>query len=283
MTSLGAIPAWAGEPIARRRRTDRWRGHPRVGGGTSCAAWITCSEGGPSPRGRGNRSSDLLEEAGAGAIPAWAGEPLMAQKPTWTIRGHPRVGGGTLMSSMPPRAMAGPSPRGRGNLLCQMLRCSLLGAIPAWAGEPGPATARSLCHRGHPRVGGGTRQEAVDYLYEAGPSPRGRGNLDNRGAVNRAHGAIPAWAGEPANTPVPLYTLGGHPRVGGGTIALPPGNAAARGPSPRGRGNRRTGRTRRPFKRAIPAWAGEPVAAVIQAAFATGHPRVGGGTTRPCQ
>ena len=111
-----------------------------------------------------------------------------------------------------------------------------------------------------------------------GPSPRGRGNLDIANHLPERAGAIPAWAGEPAWAARTPYQQGGHPRVGGGTSEPMTREAAAQGPSPRGRGNHRH-RCPQPLPAgAIPAWAGEPRKAAATGPPNWGHPRVGGGT-----
>jgi hypothetical protein len=92
--------------------------------------------GGPSPRGRGNPVMDAGSALHKRAIPAWAGEPWEKCGALNGIRGHPRVGGGTLAVVNIEGGAQGPSPRGRGNLNSGGLGIHLAGAIPAWAGEP---------------------------------------------------------------------------------------------------------------------------------------------------
>ena len=106
MTSLGSIPAWAGEPFVTSTvpgLSPRGRGNPQV----RYAAFVT----GLSPRGRGNLSPALKRCKHWGSIPAWAGEPLMKGRgagsiPAWAGEPvgrlsltpkppvYPRVGGG---------------------------------------------------------------------------------------------------------------------------------------------------------------------------------------------
>ncbi len=50
---------------------------------------------GPSPRGRGNLLRGPMAGRPDGAIPAWAGEPISECSIINSIKGHPRVGGGT--------------------------------------------------------------------------------------------------------------------------------------------------------------------------------------------
>ncbi len=111
-----------------------------------------------------------------------------------------------------------------------------------------------------------------------GPSPRGRGNRRLDHLRREGRGAIPAWAGEPADSRVSDNIPRGHPRVGGGTRCPIAAMAADAGPSPRGRGNRQPLHRTTTGYRAIPAWAGEPSRRRPARCSAGGHPRVGGGT-----
>ena len=70
----------------------------------------------------------------------------------------------------------GPSPRGRGNRFTDPRHARLVGAIPAWAGEPWAALPSPPRATGHPRVGGGTSIARETVRQITGPSPRGRGN-----------------------------------------------------------------------------------------------------------
>ena len=70
-----SIPACAGEPSFRLRRSSTSRVYPRVCGGTAVALSRMNSKTGLSPRVRGNPcgiAADLYDE---GSIPACAGEP----------------------------------------------------------------------------------------------------------------------------------------------------------------------------------------------------------------
>ncbi len=172
-----------------------------------------------------------------GTIPAWAGKPRAGPGSFFGHGDHPRVGGGTSSPEMPNRAMAGPSPRGRGNLVSARDFNPKTGTIPAWAGEPRTRYLARRAPRDHPRVGGGTRRFLSLLPYSTGPSPRGRGNHLGQEQQFIYWGTIPAWAGEPTFRRATMSPFRDHPRVGGGTHA---GICRCRhtwGPSPRGRGN----------------------------------------------
>ncbi len=260
--ALGAIPAWAGEPLAVYQPHPLIWGHPRVGGGTPWRPTRASGPSGPSPRGRGNHQHHWPDGGSAGAIPAWAGEPGRLPIGGVAKTGHPRVGGGTAKEATGKAWLPGPSPRGRGNPPVRGHRRVTAGAIPAWAGEPGSSDQAAPASGGHPRVGGGTAD--IGRLW-IGP-----------------YGAIPAWAGEPSMVPTCSATLRGHPRVGGGTPRRNLLRSRLWGPSPRGRGNRARRKQAHLPLGAIPAWAGEPPVGSLAYTVDRGHPRVGGGTRSSC-
>ena len=193
------------------------RGHPRVGGETFDQQVRGITQGGPSPRGRGNRAWRYHPPGQAGAIPAWAGKPTFAAPGQAAIGGHPRVGGETETSATTGTTRQGPSPRGRGNLLVGAAGDAAQGAIPAWAGKPSRAVMGWHLGAGHPRVGGETWDRGMTTTTIGGPSPRGRGNPSGSFNSFRRMRAIPAWAGKPILVASPIRLLAGHPRVGGET------------------------------------------------------------------
>ncbi len=69
-----------------------------------------------------------------------------------------------------------------------------------------------------------------------------------------------------------------YPRVGGGTFAKGDINHANLGLSPRGRGNHGNRDRETEGTGTIPAWAGEPLLALLVAGLTGDYPRVGGGT-----
>ena len=70
-----------------------------------------------------------------------------------------------------------------------------------------------------------------------------------------------------------------YPRVGGETRSLGQAELPGQGLSPRGRGNRRTGRGARAPAGSIPAWAGKPSVESLQQTAIGVYPRVGGETS----
>ena len=152
------------------------------------------------------------------------------------------------------------------------------GLSPAWVGEPYRWAISSPTPTVYPRVGGGTGRMPPLRLRLRGLSPRGRGNLEDRGATAIPSGSIPAWAGEPC--PGSLLWLSGpvYPRVGGGTVITRPYWTVSSGLSPRGRGNHPPCTFLAQSGGSIPAWAGEPNSCGQAGGCWAVYPRVGGGT-----
>ena len=90
-----SIPAWAGEPCGSLPRPAPCAVYPRVGGGTYPLTVLPSKLAGLSPRGRGNHPVVLAGYRHLGSIPAWAGEPAVADVISSMSRVYPRVGGGT--------------------------------------------------------------------------------------------------------------------------------------------------------------------------------------------
>ena len=71
-----------------------------------------------------------------GPIPAYAGEPCKLQTDGDPRGAYPRVCGGTVAATPSLPTTDGLSPRMRGNPAINVSTVSILGPIPAYAGEP---------------------------------------------------------------------------------------------------------------------------------------------------
>ena len=194
----GSIPACAGEPPALFGVIDTAEVYPRVCGGTV-------------PGGRGRRG-------GAGSIPACAGEPQGSRPAGVLDEVYPRVCGGTHRRRMPPAAGLGLSPRVRGNRHCGLRAAVVSGSIPACAGEPHRRIIRRPGKRVYPRVCGGTAPAHHPAAWQAGLSPRVRGNLCQAAYQAAGTRSIPACAGEPGLSRCCRRSVWVYPRVCGGTF-----------------------------------------------------------------
>ena len=112
--SFRSIPAWAGETPPPINRPPLSGVYPRVGGGNQPGKPPPPGQKGLSPRGRGKLRVECPATAGAGSIPAWAGETDgLVDKPALHLV-YPRVGGGNYDPDLDPSFDDGLSPRGRG-------------------------------------------------------------------------------------------------------------------------------------------------------------------------
>ncbi len=125
--------------------------------------------------------------------------------------------------------------------------------------------------------GGTTTRDTISETIE-GLSPRVRGNHAARCVPDGRAGSIPACAGEPHGKDHPPQHYKVYPRVCGGTTYERRWEQAARGLSPRVRGNRVKAEVEVAAKRSIPACAGEPPGARIALTWNRVYPRVCGGT-----
>ena len=172
-----SIPACAGEPPARRRARRRRGVYPRVCGGTHYDQVYVPVKEGLSPRVRGNRIRKHRRMVVRGSIPACAGEPRVSAPRRRLCGVYPRVCGGTSQPAGSARSVRGLSPRVRGNHPRAGRHRQRERSIPACAGEPAGAGARTPGRVVYPRVCGGTAACEAAELEERGLSPRVRGNL----------------------------------------------------------------------------------------------------------
>ena len=133
-----------------------------------------------------------------GSIPACAGEPFFVSDSLDIFWVYPRVCGGTTIGPAIVLSHRGLSPRVRGNQQVSRYVASLIGSIPACAGEPLSSVVRTWSYRVYPRVCGGTFWVIRLPAAPRGLSPRVRGNLFKLTQQGICKGSIPACAGEPS-------------------------------------------------------------------------------------
>ena len=274
-----SIPARAGEP-ASAGTVESWASvYPRACGGTRRSWAPRLGQMGLSPRVRGNRARPSQAGRGGGSIPARAGEPTSWSCPPSAAPVYPRACGGTLLTVRGSELQAGLSPRVRGNHAVASVGSSLLGSIPARAGEPGSATGATATLTVYPRACGGTPKTRPAPVMPPGLSPRVRGNPSPEEQVDARDRSIPARAGEPCSASLSPASPTVYPRACGGT-RLPRWRYARQwGLSPRVRGNQDAPPVVQAEDGSIPARAGEPPLG-WRPRLSTGvYPRACGGTT----
>ena len=227
---------------------------------------------------RGNQRQRVQPHILQRSIPACAGEPTSRLRCYHHKKVYPRVCGGTYLTVANPQAIAGLSPRVRGNQQSNIHRSQIYRSIPACAGEP------VVCCLGfsflwvYPRVCGGTRTFDMSTVKTWGLSPRVRGNPGDAVACLAVYRSIPACAGEPQPSRS-LHCPGTvYPRVCGGTFGQSFRIASYQGLSPRVRGNLESTANGCVNLRSIPACAGEPESGAAKKSVMRVYPRVCGGT-----
>ena len=214
----------------------------------------------------------------SGSIPARAGEPSDVDVLRLNHKVYPRACGGTPALACLALAVAGLSPRVRGNPKYQHVNCTVGGSIPARAGEP---IRDHHARRGpllYPRACGGTNPMDTPVQLGSGLSPRVRGNLPPRQPGSPWTRSIPARAGEPHRPEPPGRAAGVYPRACGGTIRRWLRAEFGGGLSPRVRGNPMKKQDTGQAYRSIPARAGEPTTPTGTGGGVRVYPRACGGT-----
>ena len=144
---------------------------------------------------RGTRDTPECGIAGAGIIPAYAGNTsllIRSQMPCWD---HPRICGEHPRKSATLSTMDGSSPHMRGTpSLIENNRLGF-GIIPAYAGNTSFKTGVSRLFRDHPRICGEHLFDAFLNAVLEGSSPHMRGTPTRRTRPRPATGIIPAYAG----------------------------------------------------------------------------------------
>ena len=254
----GSIPASAGKPALYAYYRGSLRVYPRECGETAAKPLLSCSNGGLSPRVRGNRGLDPEVDLRVGSIPASAGKPENSPNRPAMQRVYPRECGETCRDGADLGAGWGLSPRVRGNRIVGHEKPVMAGSIPASAGKPLPAAPSFLNPRVYPRECGETTCWTTLRRMPSGLSPRVRGNQACCAPRCSSRGSIPASAGKPRPIRCGSSTTWVYPRECGETQSVPCSQGREGGLSPRVRGNRRRFRAPPPRAGSIPASAGKP-------------------------
>ena len=134
-SSLGIIPAYAGNTVSVGLREGFKEDHPRVCGEHGVTALWDKVSSGSSPRMRGTQYHHGVGVHGRGIIPAYAGNTRHPNPRTRLPRDHPRVCGEHQERGHTARPLTGSSPRMRGTQIAPCGAQYALGIIPAYAGN----------------------------------------------------------------------------------------------------------------------------------------------------
>ena len=165
--------------------------------------------------------------------------------------------GGDSRRAILPCACRGRSPHARGRRSASRRLASLLGSIPACAGETGAASLSALKNGVDPRMRGGDTSATCTCPLSRGRSPHARGRRPRRLCQLRQPGSIPACAGETGAYPLDQPRHQVDPRMRGGDITVRRSAMESEGRSPHARGRRARHEAADSGGGSIPACAGE--------------------------
>ena len=252
--------------------------YPRTRGATEWRERAALGCWGLSPHARGNRLRIAPEGAGAGSIPARAGQPAGPRRRSPLAGVYPRTRGATAGAFDDVMWPMGLSPHARGNRR-RIRRCDVAdGSIPARAGQPLVDSQNPHRPQVYPRTRGATSVMALKWALRSGLSPHARGNREHYDRVPPRERSIPARAGQPTCRCTDSRVRGVYPRTRGATLKRVHHASALRGLSPHARGNRRCAGRPSGARGSIPARAGQPESGGSRWAGQWVYPRTRGAT-----
>ena len=231
---------------------------------------------GSSPHTRGTRYCTNNECETFRFIPAYAGneQTVRVARLTWPV--HPRIRGERSQRAPRTLATSGSSPHTRGTIPAPPPPSTRSRFIPAYAGNApfgGSSTGEKAVH---PRIRGERCHRHDSPVTIVGSSPHTRGTLAEHHRYDAGRRFIPAYAGNAATGLGRCAPTAVHPRIRGERAANHYGDKKRGGSSPHTRGTRPSGVQNRPYKRFIPAYAGNARGPARQQTPPSVHPRIRG-------
>ena len=232
----GLIPAGAGQTVRGGSGEGKVWAHPRGCGADFHRMLWTIDDLGSSPRVRGRPVVGRARRAGAGLIPAGAGQTPKAQESATHRGAHPRGCGADRSSHLRECAFHGSSPQVRGRPDGVLREKAVERLIPAGAGQTTHHPGRGTSAGAHLRGCGADVMTTLSSPKMEGSSPRVRGRLSRRIVGWRKPGLIPAGAGQTSSHSAHGSSLTAHPRGCGADMCVAGEARAPQGSSPRVRG-----------------------------------------------
>ena len=252
----GIIPAYAGSTSSAIMSSSVREDHPRIRG-EHMRRWRRAGRcRGSSPHTRGARGGVLVDVAGSGIIPAYAGSTAVAPAGGGAVRDHPRIRG----EHRKMRAMAG----------------NLKGSSPHTRGAPSVLSVELIKCPDHPRIRGEHSSPLLDDVYSVGSSPHTRGAHRHRPPRRRRNRIIPAYAGSTVTPSTGSVTNTDHPRIRGEHVLQYVPTVGLLGSSPHTRGAHRQRRLDHQPVWIIPAYAGSTGRRRRRCRGRRDHPRIRG-------
>ena len=190
------IPARAGKTVARLRRRDHPKAHPRSRGENLLHVGIGHGAAGSSPLARGKPWNGLDADGTPGLIPARAGKTTAARRRGRETWAHPRSRGENGLLSCARAGTGGSSPLARGKRDPGGDADRVEGLIPARAGKTYPRCGGQSPAEAHPRSRGENMRGSGACSTGTGSSPLARGKHEEDGVGAHDGGLIPARAGK---------------------------------------------------------------------------------------
>ena len=153
-TAVGSSPRVRGRRQPTQPPPTRTWAHPRMCGADRLPGANAGEPDGSSPRVRGRRRYPVGRVMVSGLIPACAGQTVLTETSGSPPAAHPRVCGADHSAVALVSNMGGSSPRVRGRPTTVVSRPSILGLIPACAGQTRQCRAPRHRSSAHPRVCG---------------------------------------------------------------------------------------------------------------------------------
>ena len=277
----GLIPARAGKTPGQGNWLVHGRAHPRACGENNPGAATTPPLPGSSPRVRGKRIAEWVEQKLSRLIPARAGKTPSRKCCPMSASAHPRACGENRAAVGKLVTQEGSSPRVRGKRRQNREGSHRARLIPARAGKTNRTASSRRAIRAHPRACG-ENSRTVDHDGDPdGSSPRVRGKLGRRQHGTIRQGLIPARAGKTRSRRRRIGRGWAHPRACGENAPMVAFASMPAGSSPRVRGKRHR-RHRQPVHRGlIPARAGKTPSGRSWRRGRAAHPRACGENRLP--
>ena len=270
------IPAYAGNEQTVRVARLTWPVHPRIRGERSQRAPRTLATSGSSPHTRGTRPSGGPPPGRKRFIPAYAGNAPEGRPHCPASSVHPRIRGERGFGKDAVFYAYGSSPHTRGTPHPDAKCRPPLRFIPAYAGNATTRLPVSRPRSVHPRIRGERQFVMTPVSTSIGSSPHTRGTLSSSRQSSHHCRFIPAYAGNARRTPSLRRRATVHPRIRGERGNRARSLCSDCGSSPHTRGTRPSGVQNRPYKRFIPAYAGNARGPARQQTPPSVHPRIRG-------
>ena len=270
------IPAYAGSTRALVLAHLRSPDHPRIRGEHENLPPTGQHGFGSSPHTRGARGGVLVDVAGPGIIPAYAGSTRKSRRPCDPPEDHPRIRGEHIIGSIGMVIGWGSSPHTRGAPGHHVHQDYPDRIIPAYAGSTSASKPWAPPPTDHPRIRGEHVIKIGADLSAQGSSPHTRGAPILPVAGDGGVRIIPAYAGSTGASVWARNRTWDHPRIRGEHAIYGEAVHYCPGSSPHTRGAHLRQHGAGEHLGIIPAYAGSTHMPLRSRRAGRDHPRIRG-------